>query len=81
MGRYVKKHIYGEGIPDVFKMIGKKVSEKTVKAAAKTASKKAVQTAAAKTGEYAGKKAGDKIIQLSSKNNKNTITPSMASPI
>ena len=46
MGRYVKKHIYGEGIPDVFKMIGKKVSGKTVKEAAKTASKKAVQTAA-----------------------------------
>ena len=25
MGRYVAKHIYGEGISDVFKLIGKKV--------------------------------------------------------
>ena len=25
LGRYVKKHIYGEGISDVFKLTGKKV--------------------------------------------------------
>ena len=25
MGRYMKKHIYGEGISDVFKLTGKKV--------------------------------------------------------
>ena len=81
MGKYVKKHIYGEGISDVFKMIGKKVFGKTAKEAAKTATKKALQTAATKTGEYSGEKAGDKIIQLLSKKNKNTITPSMASPI
>ena len=80
-GRYVKKHIYGEGISDVFKMIGKKVFGKTAKEAAKTVSKKALQTAATKTGKYAGEKAGDKIIQLLSKKNKNTITPSIASPI
>ena len=78
---YVKKRIYGEGILDVFKMIGKKVFGKTAKEAAKTATKKALQTAATKTGEYAGEKAGDKIIQLLSKRNKNTITPTMASPI
>ena len=64
MGRYVKKHIYGEGIPDVLKMIGKKVFGKTVKEAAKTATKKALQTPATKTGEYAGEEAGDEIIQL-----------------
>ena len=29
MGRYVKKHIYGEDIPNVFKMIGRKVFGKT----------------------------------------------------
>ena len=30
MGRYVKKHIYGERISDVFKMIGKKMFGNTV---------------------------------------------------
>ena len=69
MGRYV------------FKTIGKKLFGKTVKEAAKTATKKEVQTAATKTGEYAGEKAGDKIIELLSKNNKNTKTPVAASPI
>jgi len=72
MGRYVKKHIYGEGITDVFRIIGRKVFGKTAKEAARTATKKALQTAATKTGEYAGEKAGDKIIQLLSKKNKNT---------
>ena len=67
MGRYVKKHIYGEGVADVFKTIGRKLFGKTVKEAAKTANKRAVQKAATKTGEYAGEKEGDKIIQLSSK--------------
>ena len=81
MGRYVKKHIYGEGVTDVFKTIGRKLFGKTMKEAAKTATKKAVQKAATKTGEYAGEKAGDKIIQLLSKNNKNTKTPVTALPI
>ena len=75
-GRYVKKHIYGEGVvTDVFKTIGRKLFGKTMKEAAKTATKKAVQKAATKTGEYTGEKAGDKIIQLLSKKNKNTKTP------
>ena len=78
MRRYVKKHIYGEGVANVFKTIGRKLFGKTVKEAAKTAAKKAVQKAATKTGEYAGEKAGDKIIQLLSKKNK---TPVVASPI
>ena len=73
MGRYVKKHIYGEGVvTDVFKTIGRKLFGKTMKEAAKTATKKAVQKAATKTGEYAGEKAGDKVIQLLSKKSKNT---------
>ena len=55
MGRYVKKHIYREGVTDVFKTNGRKLFGKTVKQAAKTATKKAVETAATKTGEYAGK--------------------------
>ena len=80
-GRYVKKHIYGEGVTDVFKTIGRKLFGKTMKEAAKTATKKAVQKAATKTGEYAGEKAGDKIIQLLSKKNKNTKTPVAASPV
>ena len=71
-GRYVKKHIYGEGVTDVFKTIGRKLFGKTMKEAAKTAPKKAVQKAATKTGEYAGEKAGDKIIQLLRKKNKKT---------
>ena len=82
MGRYVKKHIYGEGVvTDVFKTIGRKLFGNTMKEAAKTATKKAVQKAATKTGEYAGEKAGDKIIQLLSKKNKNTKTPVAALPI
>ena len=80
-GRYVKKHIYGEGVTDVFKTIGRKLFGKTVKEAAKTATKKAVQKAATKTGEYAGEKAGDKIIQLLSKKGKNTKTPVATSSI
>ena len=77
-GRYVKNHIYGEGVTDVFKTIGRKLFGKTMKEAAKTATKKAVQKAVTKTGEYAGEKAGDKIIQLLSKKNKKT--PVAASP-
>ena len=64
------KHIYGEGISDVFKSIGRKIFGKTVNKVAKTAAKKA----ATATGEYAGNKAGDKIVELLSKNK--TTTPS-----
>ena len=67
LGRYTKKHVYGEGITDVFKSFGSKLFGKTVKSAAKKGAKKAVTAAATKTGEYAGKKAGDKIVQLLSK--------------
>ena len=67
---YVTKHIYGEGISDVFKSIGRKIIGKTANKVAKTAAKKA----ATATGEYAGNKAGDKIVELLSKNK--TTTPS-----
>ena len=69
MGRYVKKHIYGEGVFNVFKTIGRKLFGKTAKEAAKIATKTALQKAATKPCEYAGEKAGEKIIQLLSKNN------------
>ena len=58
MGRHVKKHIYGEGVADVFKTIGRMLFGKTVKETAKTATKKAAQKAATKTVEYAGEKGG-----------------------
>ena len=80
MGRYVKKHIYGEGVTDVFKTIGRKLFGKTMKEAAKTATKKAVKKAATKTGEYAGETAGDKIVQLLIKKNKNTKTLAATTP-
>ena len=67
---YVTKHIYGEGISDVFKSVGRKIFGITANKVAKTAAKKA----ATATGEYAGKKAGDKIVELLSKNK--TTTPS-----
>ena len=64
---HVGKHVYGEGITDVFKAVGKKLFGKTAKSIAKTAAKTAATKAATKTGEYAGKKAGDKIVELLSK--------------
>ena len=59
----------------------KRCLERRQKKLLKQQPKKALQTAITKTGKYAGEKAGDKIIQLLSKKNKNTITPSIASPI
>ena len=67
LGRYTKQHIYGEGITDVFKSVGKKIFGQTMKKAAKKGVEKAVTAAATKTGEHAGKKAADKIVQLLSK--------------
>ena len=71
MDAYVTKHIYGEGISDVFKSIGRRIFGNTAKAAAKEAAKTAAKKAATATSEYAGKKAGDKIVELLS-NNKTT---------
>ena len=65
--RYTKQHIYGEGITDVFKSVGKKLFGKTMKKAAKKGVEKALTTAATKTGDHVGKKAGDKIVQMLSK--------------
>ena len=75
LGRYTRQHIYGEGMMDVFKSVGKKIFGKTMKKAAKKGVQKAVTTAATKTGEHVGKKAGDKIVQMLSKsNNKPKVT-------
>ena len=67
LGRYTRQHIYGEGMVDVFKSVGKKIFGKTMKKAAKRGAQKAVTMTATKTGEHVGKKAGDKIVQLLSK--------------
>ena len=67
LGRYTRQHIYGEGMMDVFKSVGKKIFGKTMKKAAKKGVEKVVTTAATKTGEHVGKKAGDKIVQMLSK--------------
>ena len=64
LGRYTRQHIYGEGMMDVFKSVGKKVFGKTMKKATKKGAQKALTAAATKTGEHVGKKAGDKIVQL-----------------
>ena len=67
LGRYTRQHIYGEGMMDVFKSVGKKIFGKTMKKAAKKSGEKLLTMAATKTGEHAGKKAGDKIVQMLSK--------------
>ena len=67
LGRYTRQHIYGEGMMDVFKSVGKKIFGKTMKKAAKRGAKKALTATATKTGEHVGKKAGDKIVQMLSK--------------
>ena len=69
LGRYTRQHIYGEGMMDVFKSVGKKIFGKTMKKAAKRGAKKALTATATKTGEHVGKKAGDKIVQMLSKSN------------
>ena len=64
---YATKHIYGEGISDVFKEVGRKIFGRTAKKVAESAAKKA----ATKTGE----KGGYKIVDLLRKNK--TKTPSV----
>ena len=70
MGKYTRQHIYGEGITDIFKSVGKNLFGKTAKSAAKKGVEKALNTAATKTGDHVGKKAGDKIVQMLSKGSK-----------
>lgn len=73
LGRYVKKHVYDEGLMDVFKSVGKNIFGKTCKEIAKKALTKGATTAvtktAEKTGQFVGNKAGDKIVQMLSKKN------------
>ena len=62
--RYVKKdihtgEIYGEGLMDIFKSMGRKLFSKTAKSA--------TNKAFTKVGENIGNRAGDKIVQLLSK--------------
>ena len=57
---YVTKHIYGEGISDVFNAVGSKIFGRTAKKVAESATKKAATAT--------GKKAGDKIVELLRKN-------------
>ena len=70
--RYVKKdihtgEIYGEGLMDIFKSVGRKLFSKTAKDIAKKGAKSATNKAVTKVGEHIGNRAGDKIVQLLSK--------------
>ena len=71
LGRYTRKHIYGEGMMDRFKSFGKKTFAKSMKKTAKKSAEKSgdklLKMTATRTGEYSGKKAGDKIVQALSK--------------
>ena len=67
--RYVKKdihtgEIYGEGLMDIFKSVGRKLFSKTAKDIAKKGAKSATNKAVTKVGEHIGNRAGDKIVQL-----------------
>ena len=70
--RYVKKdihtgEIYGEGLMDIFKSVGRKLFSKTAKDIAKKGAKSATNKAVTKVGEHIGNRADDKIVQLLSK--------------
>lgn len=80
MDMHIGKHIYGEGITDIFKAVGRKLFGKTAKSIAKTAAKTAATKAATTTGEYAGKKAGDKIVELLSKKKSPVIQTEQSTP-
>ena len=67
--RYVKKdintgEIYGEGLMDIFKSVGRKLFSKTAKDIVKKGAKSASNKAVTGVGEHIGNKAGDKIVQL-----------------
>ena len=67
--RYVKKdihtgEIYGEGLMDIFKSVGRKIFSKTTKDIAKKGAKSATNKAVTKVGEHIGNRAGEKIVQL-----------------
>ena len=67
--RYVKKDIntgkiYGEGLMDIFKSVGRKLFSKTAKDIAKKGAKSATNKAVTKVGEHIGNRAGEKIVQL-----------------
>ena len=69
IGRYVKKDIntgkiYGEGLMDIFKSVGKKLFSKTAKNIVKKGAKSTTTKAVTKVGEHIGNRAGEKIVQL-----------------
>lgn len=68
-GRKVREHIYGEGIWDFNKPVGRKVFGKTAKKVASKAASKAVT----KVNEHAGEKASDKIIELLHRRKKSSV--------
>ena len=71
LGKYTRQHIYGEGMMDGFKSVGKKIFGKTMKKTAKKSAQKSgdklLKMTATKTGEYSVKKAGYKIVKILSK--------------
>ena len=67
--RYVKKdihtgEIYGEGLMNLFKSMGRKLFSKTTKDIAKKGAKSATNKTVTKVGEHIGNRAGEKIVQL-----------------
>lgn len=79
LGRYTKQHIYGEGILDTLKLVGRKIFGQTIKKTAKKGAEKALQEASTKTGSYLGKKAGDKIVSMLEKDVKKQ--PKSSTPV
>ena len=64
VGKHVEKHIFGEGMTDIFKAVGRKLIGKTAKEIAKKAATTAATKAAEKTGEHIGNIGGEKIVEL-----------------
>lgn len=65
---YVIKYIYGEGISDIFKLIGRKIFGKIIKKVVKSVVKSVVKKVVIVISEYVGKKVGDKIVEFLNKN-------------
>ena len=82
VGKYVRKHIYGEGIfTDIAKKIFGPATKKLLGETMKKATTKAVETAATKTGKHLGNKAGDKIVNLLSKKKRKNQVSQLTTPI
>ena len=64
MGRYVKKHISGGGVTDVFKTIGRKLFGKTVKESAKQQPKKLLRLLLLRQANMLAKKQAIKLFSI-----------------